>query len=79
MRCVLDAWFLLWWLGCDLSRLSECWHGRHSLRSPHKLGLVLPALEVPQARNLLPYLMYWALVQVSLVHQQQFRLDERLA
>ena len=49
------------------------------LRDGLQLGLVLPSLVVPQARNLLLNPLHPAMPQVALVHQEPFRLDQRLA
>ena len=49
------------------------------LRDGLQLGLVLPSVVVPQARNLLLNPLHSAMPQVALVHQEPFRLDQRLA
>ena len=49
------------------------------LRDGLQLGLVLPSVVVPQARNLLLNPLHPAMPQVALVHQEPFRLDHRLA
>ena len=49
------------------------------LRDGLQLGLVLPSVVVPQARNLLLNPLHPAMPQVALVHQEPFRLDQRLA
>ena len=41
--------------------------------------IVLPSVVVPQARNLLLNPLHPAMPQVALVHQEPFRLDQRLA
>jgi RES domain-containing protein len=46
---------------------------------PEQLGLVLPSVVVPQARNLLLNPLHPAMAQVALVHQEPFQLDQRLA
>jgi len=48
------------------------------LRGGEQLGLVLPSVVVPHARNLLLNPLHPAMAQVALVHQEPFRLDERL-
>lgn len=74
----------------DLSDLPKGWnavpHGQASavfggdwLRSGQQLGLVLPSVVVPQARNLLLNPLHPAMVHVSLVHQEPFQLDARLS
>jgi len=52
--------------------------GGHWLRSGQQLGLVLPSVVVPQARNLLLNPLHPAMAQVALVHQEPFQLDQRL-
>jgi RES domain-containing protein len=49
------------------------------LRAGEHLGLVLPSVVVPQARNLLLNPLHPAMAQVALVHQEAFQLDQRLA
>lgn len=49
------------------------------LRDVLQLGLVLPSVVVPQARNLLLNPLHPAMPQVALVHQEPLRLDQRLA
>ena len=74
----------------DPSALPEGWntipHGQASavfggdwLRIGEQLGLVLPSVVVPQARNLLLNPLHPAMAQVALVHQEPFQLDQRLA
>jgi len=48
------------------------------LSSAEQLGLVLPSVVVPQARNLLLNPQHPAMGQVRLVDQTPFRLDQRL-
>lgn len=48
------------------------------LRAGQQLGLVLPSVVVPQARNLLLNPLHPAMAQVTLVHQEHFQLDQRL-
>jgi RES domain-containing protein len=48
------------------------------LRTGQQLGLVLPSVVVPQARNLLLNPLHPAMAQVALVHQEPFQLDQRL-
>jgi len=48
------------------------------LRSGQQLGLVLPSVVVPQARNLLLDPLHPAIVQLALVHQEPLQLDQRL-
>ena len=43
-----------------------------------QLGLLLPSVVVPQARNLLLNPLHPAMPKVALVHQEPFQLDERL-
>ena len=73
----------------DPTVLSEGWnaipHGQASaafggtwLRAGQQLGLVLPSVVVPQARNLLLNPLHPAIAQVALVHQEPFQLDARL-
>jgi RES domain-containing protein len=73
----------------DPTVLSEGWnaipHGQVSaafggtwLRAGQQLGLVLPSVVVPQARNLLLNPLHPAIAQVALVHQEPFQLDARL-
>ena len=73
----------------DDTALPEGWnavpHGQASavfggewLRAVDHLGLVLPSVVVPQARNLLLNPLHPAMAQVALVHQEPFQLDERL-
>lgn len=73
----------------DPAALPEDWnavpHGQASaafggswLRAGQHLGLVLPSVVVPQARNLLLNPLHPAMEQVSLVHQEPFQLDQRL-
>jgi RES domain-containing protein len=49
------------------------------LREGGQLGLLLPSVVVPQARNLLLNPLHPAMPKVALVHQEPFQLDERLA
>jgi RES domain-containing protein len=49
------------------------------LRDGGQLGLLLPSVVVPQARNLLLNPLHPAMAEVALVHQEPFQLDERLA
>ncbi len=74
----------------DLEALPEGWnaipHGQASaafggnwLRDGKQLGLVLPSVVVPQARNLLLNPLHPAMAEVALVHQEPFQLDHRLA
>ena len=49
------------------------------LRDGGQLGLLLPSVVVPQARNLLLNPLHPAMSKVALVHQEPFQLDERLA
>nr|WP_231596549.1 RES family NAD+ phosphorylase [Synechococcus sp. CBW1108] len=49
------------------------------MRDGLQLGLVLHSVVVPQARNLLLNPLHPAMPQVALVHQEPFRLDQRLA
>lgn len=73
----------------DPAALPEGWnavpHGQASatlggswLRAGQQLGLVLPSVVVPQARNLLLNPLHPAMEQVALVHQEPFQLDQRL-
>ena len=73
----------------DPTALPEGWnavpHGQASaafggdwLQSGEQLGLVLPSVVVPQARNLLLNPLHPAMAQVALVHQEPFQLDQRL-
>jgi RES domain-containing protein len=73
----------------DPGALPEGWnsvpHGQASaafggnwLRAGQQLGLVLPSVVVPQARNLLLTPLHPAMAQVALVHQKPFQLDQRL-
>jgi len=73
----------------DPTALPEGWnaipHGQAStsfggdwLRSGQQLGLVVPSVVVPQARNLLLNPLHPAMVQVALVHQEPCQLDQRL-
>ena len=48
------------------------------LRDGGQLGLLLPSVVVPQARNLLLNPLHPAMQKVALVHQEPFHLDERL-
>ena len=48
------------------------------LRDRGQLGLLLPSVVVPQARNLLLNPLHPAMPKVALVHQEPFQLDERL-
>ena len=64
----------------------ETLHGQASavfggdwLRDGGQLGLLLPSVVVPQARNLLLNPLHPAMAEVALVHQEPFQLDERLA
>jgi RES domain-containing protein len=74
----------------DPAALPEGWdaipHGQASaafggswLRAGQQLGLVLPSVVVPQARNLLLNPLYPAMAQVVLVQQEPFQLDQRLS
>lgn len=73
----------------DPTALPEGWnaipHGQASaafggdwLAAGEQLGLVLPSVVVPQARNLLLNPLHPAMAQVALVHQEPFLLDQRL-
>jgi RES domain-containing protein len=73
----------------DPTSLPERWdaipHGQASasdggdwLRAGEQLGLVLPSVVVPQARNVLLNPLHPAMAQVVLVHQEPFQLDARL-
>ncbi|MFM7550156.1 MAG: RES family NAD+ phosphorylase [Cyanobacteriota bacterium] len=73
----------------NLNALPEGWnaipHGPASaefggdwLRAGEELGLVLPSVVVPQARNLLLNPLHPAMAQVAMVHQEPFQLDQRL-
>ena len=73
----------------DLKALPEGWnaipHGQASatfggdwLRTGEQLGLLLPSVVVPQARNLMLNPLHPAMAQVVLVHQEPFQLDQRL-
>jgi len=73
----------------DPKALPEGWnaipHGQASagyggdwLQAGQQLGLVLPSVVVPQARNLLLNPLHPAMAQVALVHQEPFQLDQRL-
>ena len=73
----------------DLKALPEGWnaipHGQASatfggdwLRAGEQLGLLLPSVVVPQARNLMLNPLHPAMAQVVLVHQEPFQLDQRL-
>lgn len=66
------------WNAIPHGQASACWGGNW-LRSGQQLGLVLPSVVVPQARNLLLNPLHPAMAQVSLVHKEPFRLDQRLA
>ena len=48
------------------------------LRAGEQLGLLLPSVVVPQARNLMLNPLHPAMAQVVLVHQEPFQLDQRL-
>ncbi len=48
------------------------------LRAGQQVGLVLPSVVVPQARNLLLNPLHPAMAHVALVHQEPFQLDQRL-
>jgi RES domain-containing protein len=48
------------------------------LRAGQQLGLVLPSVVVPQARNLLLNPLHPSMSEVNLVHQEPFQLDARL-
>ena len=52
--------------------------GADWLRAGLQLGLMLPSVVVPQARNLLLNPLHPDMAQVALVHQEPFRLDQRL-
>ena len=52
--------------------------GGEWLRTGDHLGLVLPSVVVPQARNLMLNPLHPAMAQVVLVHQETFQLDARL-
>jgi RES domain-containing protein len=52
--------------------------GGNWLRAGQQLGLVLPSVVVPQARNLLLNPLHPAMAQVTLVQQEPFQLDQRL-
>jgi RES domain-containing protein len=73
----------------DPAVLPEGWnaipHGQASaafggdwLRDGQELGLVLPSVVVPQARNLLLNPLHPAMAQVALAHKEPFQLDTRL-
>jgi RES domain-containing protein len=73
----------------DPAALPEGWnaipHGQASasfggnwLRAGQQLGLVLPSVVVPQARNLLLNPLHPAMAQVVLAQQEPFQLDQRL-
>ena len=62
------------WNAIPHGQASARWGGNW-LRSGQQLGLVLPSVVVPQARNLLLNPLHPAMTQVSLVHQEPFRLD----
>jgi RES domain-containing protein len=73
----------------DPATLPEGWnaipHGQASaalgggwLRAGEQLGLVLPSVVVPQARNLMLNPLHPAMAQVTLAHQEPFQLDQRL-
>ena len=73
----------------DPNALPEGWnavpHGQASaafggdwLRAGQQVGLVLPSVVVPQARNLLLNPLHPAMAHVALVHQEPFQLDQRL-
>ena len=73
----------------DPTALPEGWnvipHGKSSaafggdwLQAGEQLGLVVPSVVVPQARNLLLNPLHPAMVQVALVHQEPCQLDQRL-
>lgn len=53
-------------------------YGGTWLRAGLQLGLVLPSVVVPQARNLMLNPLHPAMQDVRLVHQEPFRLDQRL-
>jgi len=53
--------------------------GGHWLSGVQKRCLVLSSVVVPQARTLLLNPLHAALAQVSLIEQEPFRLDQRLA
>ena len=74
----------------DPSALPEGWNaippgqasaafGGEWLRAGQQLGLVLPSVVVPQARNLLLNPLHPSMAKVALVHQEPFQLDQRLA
>ena len=74
----------------DPAALPEGWyaipHGQASaafggswLRAGQQLGLLLPSVVVPQARNLLLNPLHPAMAQVVLVQQEAFQLDQRLS
>jgi len=52
--------------------------GGQWLSAGEQLGLVLPSVVVPQARNLLLNPLHPAISQVNLIDQVPFRLDQRL-
>lgn len=66
------------WNAIPHGQASACWGGNW-LQSGQQLGLVLPSVVVPQARNLLLNPLHPAMAQVSLVHKEPLRLDQRLA
>ena len=66
------------WNGIPHGQVSAAFGGVW-LRDCLQLGLVLPSVVVPQARNLLLNPLHPAMPQVALVHQEPFRLDQRLA
>ena len=72
----------------DPAALPEGWnaipHGQASaafggnwLRAGQQLGLVLPSVVVPQARNLLLNLLHPAMAQVALMHREPFQLHQQ--
>ena len=71
----------LWWLnGFQTSvRSKSCPEfGGDWLRASGELGLLLPSVVVPQARNLLLNPLHPAMAQFVLVQQEAFQLDQRL-
>jgi RES domain-containing protein len=62
---------------CPLRHASAAFGGNW-LRAGQQLGLVLPSVVVPQARNLLHNPLHPAMAQVALVHQEPFQLDQWL-
>jgi len=55
------------------------WTAAEVFLKPADLGLVLPSVVVPQARNLLLNPLHPAMEQMAFVHQEPFQLDARLS